>query len=100
MLYLVFCSVTFIEDSLQAIRTRNIPHVPILLGNMQDDGTIFAPTFPNLTTFLEVEFGKFPFFSPPNATTLQNLYPGLNDTRLFPAAVGDVLFRWCVFHFL
>jgi hypothetical protein len=98
--YHVFCSVTFIDDPLQAIRTGQIPQVPILLGNMEDDGTIFAPTFPNLTTFIGFEFGKLPFFRPPNATTLQNLYPGLNDTQLFPAAVRDVLFHWCVFRSL
>jgi carboxylesterase 2 len=96
----VFGSVTFIDDSLQAIRTGQVPRVPILLGNMQDDGTIFTPVFPNLTVFLEVEFGKLPFFRPPNATTLQNLYPGLNDTQVFPAVARDVLFHWCVFRFL
>jgi carboxylesterase type B len=100
MLCYVFGSVTFIDDSLQAIRTGQVPRVPILLGNMQDDGTIFAPIFPNLTVFLEVEFGKLPFFRPPNVTTLQNLYPGLNDTQMFPAVARDVLFHWCVFRFL
>ena len=96
----VFGSVTFMDDSLQAIRTGQTPRVPILLGTMEDDGTIFASSFPNLTVFLEVEFGKYPFFRPPNVTALQNLYPGLNDTQVFPAAVRDVLFRWSVFRFL
>jgi carboxylesterase type B len=90
----MFGSVTYIDDSLQAIRTGQIPQVPVLLGSMQDDGTIFAPSFPNISVFLGYEFGRLSFYRPPNMTAVMALYPGLNDTQLLDAVVRDVLFRW------
>ena len=93
----VFGSVTFINDSLQAIRTGQIPRVPILLGSMEDDGTIFAPAFQNVRGFLKVQFGKVSSFRLPNMVAL---YLGLNDTQVFPAVIRDVLFRWCALRFL
>jgi len=92
----MFGSVTYIDDSLQAIRTGQIPQVPVLLGSMQDDGTIFAPSFPNISVFLGYEFGRLSFYCPPNMTAVMALYPGLNDTQLLDAVVRDVLFRWYV----
>ena len=38
----VIGSVTFLDDPLQRIRTGQIARVPILLGSMEDDGTLFA----------------------------------------------------------
>jgi carboxylesterase type B len=93
----VFGSVTFIDDSLQAIRTRQIPRVPILLGTVEDEGTISVPAYPNLTVFLEVEFGELNSSCLPNVTAL---YPRLDDTQVYPALIRDVLFHWCDFHFL
>jgi hypothetical protein len=62
---------------------------------MQDEGTIFAPSFPNISVFLGFEFGRLSFYRPPNMTAVMALYPGLNDTQLLDAVVRDVLFRWC-----
>lgn len=95
----VFCSVTFIDDSLQAIRAGQIPRVPVLLGGVEDEGTIFAPLYPNVTFFLGASFGRLSSYRPPNVTELNALYPGLNDTQLFSAVIRDVVFRWCALRF-
>jgi carboxylesterase type B len=91
--------VTFIDDSLQAIRADQIPRVPVLLGGVEDEGTIFAPLYPNVTFFLGAQFGRLSFYRPPNVTELNALYPGLNDTQLLAAVIRDVLFRWCALLF-
>ena len=96
----VFRSVTFISDSLQAIRTGQIPQVPVLLGGVEDEGTIFAPLYPNVTFFLGATFGRLSVFRPPNVTEVNSFYPGLNDTQILDAVVRDVLFRWCVLRFV
>ena len=95
----VFRSVTFISDSLQAIRTGQIPQVPVLLGGVEDEGTIFAPLYPNVTFFLGATFGRLSVFRPPNVTEVNSFYPGLNDTQILDAVVRDVLFRWCALCF-
>jgi len=89
----VFRSVTFISDSLQAIRTGQIPQIPVLLGGVEDEGTIFAPLYPNVTFFLGATFGRLSVFRPPNVTEVNSFYPGLNDTQILDAVVRDVLFR-------
>ena len=95
----VFRSVTFISDSLQAIRTGQIPRVPVLLGGVEDEGTIFAPVYQNVSLFLGAMFGRLSFYRPPNVTELNSFYPGLNETQLLDAVIRDVLFRWCALRF-
>lgn len=90
---------TFIDDSLQAIRTGQIPRVPVLLGGVEDEGRIFAPIYQNISFFLGAEFGRLSFYRPPNVTAVNALYPGLNDTQVFDAVIRDVLFRWCALRF-
>jgi carboxylesterase type B len=86
--------VTFFDDPLQAIRSGQIPQVPILLGDTEDDGTVFASFFPNISAFYAYQFDQFgDSFHPPNLTAL---YPGLNDTEVLSVVVRDVWFRWCV----
>ena len=51
--YSSFCSVTFFDDPLRRIRTSQFAHVPILLGNMEDDGSVFTyNTSESISTFL------------------------------------------------
>ena len=95
----VFRSVTFISDSLQAIRTGRIPQIPVLLGGVEDEGTIFAPIYQNVSFFLETMFGQLSFYRPPNLTEVNSFYPGLNDTQIFDAVIREVLFRWCALRF-
>jgi len=93
-----FRSVTFFDDPLQSIRTGQIARVPILLGNMEDDGTVFASFFPNVSAFYANQFGPLgASFRPPNLTTL---YPGLIGTQLGSAVIRDVWFLWCALRFL
>lgn len=91
-------SVTFFDDPLQTIRNRQNPRVPILLGDTEDDGSVFASFFPNISAFYAYQFGQFGgSFLPPNLTVL---YPRLNDTQVLSAVVRDVWFRWCVLRLL
>ena len=87
-------SVTFFDDPLQTIRNRQSPLVPILLGDTEGEGSVFASFFPNMSAFYAYQFGQLGgSFRPPNLTAL---YPGLNDTQVLSAVVRDVWFRWCV----
>jgi carboxylesterase type B len=95
----VFRSVTFVADSLQAIRTGQIPRVSVLLGGVEDEGTIFAPIYNNVSFFLGAQLGRISFYRPPNATVVNSLYPGLNDTQVLEDVIRDELFRWCALHF-
>jgi hypothetical protein len=85
--------VTVFGDSLQRIRTGQIAQVPVLLGNMEDDGTIFVyNTPPDLSAFLKKRFGHR--VTPALARAL---YPGLTDPQVIAAVQRDIQFRWCVF---
>ena len=87
-------SVTLFDDPLQSIRTGHIARVPILIGSMEDDGTVFSSFFPNVSAFYANQFGPLgASFRPPNLTTL---YPGLAGTQLVSAVIRDVGFLWCV----
>ena len=91
-------SVTFFDDPLQRIRTGQFAHVPILLGNMEDDGTSFTyNTSESLSTFLAEQFGSLGGSVPPDK--VRALYPGLSDPQVIASTERDILFRWCV-HFL
>ena len=88
-------SVTAFADPLERIRTGQIAQVPILLGNAQDDGTIFAyNSTKSLSTFLEDMFGSYADLVPPNL--VRALYPGLDDLHVIYAVERDMHFRWCV----
>jgi hypothetical protein len=91
----VIGSVTVFDDPLERIRTGQFARVPILLGNMQDDGTAFAyNTSERLSKYLAHRFA--------GSVTLDEvraLYPGLSDRQVIAGIVRDMRFRWCV-HFL
>jgi carboxylesterase type B len=94
----VIGSVTFLDDPLQRIRTGQITRVPILLGSMEDDGTLFTYNMSkNLSTFLADQFGSLAGSVTPDK--VRALYPGLSDPQVIASTVRDILFRWCV-HFI
>jgi hypothetical protein len=72
--------------------------VPILLGSLEDDGTVFSlPILGaslNLSIFLTQLLGPVQDLPPP--TVVQPFYPGLNNQQLFAAVARDIIFRWCV----
>jgi carboxylesterase type B len=91
-------SVTAFDDPLRLIRTGQTALVPILLGNTEDDGTVFTyNTSESLSSFLADQFGSLAGSIPPDK--VRALYPGLSDPQVIAATVRDILFRWCV-HFL
>ena len=87
---------TFFDDPLQRIRTGQFTRVPILLGNTEDDGTLFTyyDTSESLSTFLANQFGSLAGSVPPDK--VRALYPGLSDPQVIAGIVRDILFRWCV----
>ncbi len=94
----VIGSVTDLDDPLQRIRTGQTARVPILLGGMEDDGTIFVYGSPESpTALLASRFGSLASSITPDK--IQALYPGLNDSQALAAVDRDVVFRWCVYSF-
>lgn len=93
----VIGSVTVFDDPLQRIRQGQIAHVPILLGSMEDDGTILGPGTPNnLSAFLADQIGPGPLETLISPTLVRALYPGLSDLQVMAALERDVTSRWCV----
>jgi carboxylesterase type B len=92
----IICSVTFFDDPLQRIRLGQIAQVPILLGSMEDDGSIFVLNTPNnLSTFLAEQLGSGPLESLITPALVRALYPGLSDSQVIAAVARDITFRWC-----
>ena len=87
---------TVFDDPLQRIRQGQIAHVPILLGSMEDDGSILVLGTPNnLSVFLADQVGPGPLESLISPTLVRTLYPGLSDPQVMAAVERDVVFRWC-----
>ena len=90
-------SVTMFDDPLHRIRTGQIARVPILLGNLEDDGTMFAYLEQkNLSATIAQLIGSSGDQSDLSPTVVRGLYPGSNDPRVIADAWRDVQFRWCV----
>lgn len=67
--------------------------MPLLTGNMQNDGTLFAAGETSLTAFLQSSsFLKVEA----NITSdvLRSLYPGQNDSVVLADIFRDVTFLW------
>jgi hypothetical protein len=93
----VIGSVTSFDDPLQRIRTGQIARVPILLGSMEDDGTLFTyGTTESISTYLAGQLGSRARSVTPDE--VRALYPGLSDPQVIADTERDILFRWCV-HF-
>jgi carboxylesterase type B len=84
-------NITYFDDPLQRIRTGQIARVPILLGNMEDDGTAFTYHKSNLSKFLTGRFGSLAGSVPPDM--VRALYPGLSDPQVIASAERDIRFR-------
>lgn len=96
LLAYVIVSITAFDDPLQRIRTGQAARVPILLGSMEDDGSVLTYNLSNISTFLE-QFGSIASSVTPD--DVRALYPGSNDSQVIADAERDIVFRWCV-HFL
>ena len=84
------------DDPLQRIRTGQIARVPILLGNVENDGIVYASIAQqNLSSTIALLTGPSgsALLSP---NVVQGLYPGLSDPQVIAATWRDLLFRWCV----
>ena len=89
---------TTFDDPLERIRTGQFARVPILLGNMEDDGTALTyDTTLSISTFLASQFG--PLASSVDPDKVRALYPGLSDPQVIADIERDVVFRWCVHFF-
>jgi hypothetical protein len=92
----VIGSVTTFDDPLERIRTGQFARVPILIGNMEDDGTVLTyNTSQSISTFLAAQFGSLAGSVPPDK--VRALYPGLSDPQVIAGALRDILSRWCVY---
>jgi carboxylesterase type B len=93
---LVLGSVTVFDDPLQRIRTGLTARKPIIIGSMEDDGTVFTVGMSNLTAFLQGTLGPIASAISPNL--VRSLYPGLNDSQVIADVFRDLIFRWFVMH--
>jgi len=93
----VIGSVTFFDDPLQRIRTGQFARVPILLGNMEDDGTVLTYNTSDLAAYLAGQFRSIVGSeSVPPADMVRALYPGSSDPQVIAGTLRDILSRWCV----
>ncbi|KAF7306523.1 Carboxylic ester hydrolase [Mycena indigotica] len=76
------------SDPLQRIRTGKTANVPVVIGNLQDDGTLFTIGVTNLNTYLQASFG-----TTVTAAQVRKLYPGLTDAQIIPASYRDYVFQ-------
>lgn len=81
------------DDNIQRILVGNAARVPLLIGNTQNDGTLFTVGDNNLTAFLDT-FGLTAGDSDITADVLRSLYPGQNDTNVIADAERDSTFLW------
>ncbi|KAJ6556578.1 Alpha/Beta hydrolase protein [Mycena vulgaris] len=78
---------TVFTNPLERLRAGDSAKVPIVLGNMENDGSVSAIGMTNLTAFLG---GEFSAISP---DLLRSLYPGENDTLVISDSSRDLGFR-------
>ena len=72
--------------------------VPMLLGNTEDDGTVFTYNMSeSLSEFLADQFGSLAGSVP--SDKVRALYPGLSDPPVIASTMCDILFRWYVLFF-
>ncbi|KAF7359838.1 Carboxylic ester hydrolase [Mycena venus] len=78
-------NVTVFADPLERLRGNATANVPIIIGNMENDGTAFTVGETNLTAFLGGG-GPGMRISP---ALVQSLYPGQNDSVVIADAFRD-----------
>ncbi|KIJ56376.1 hypothetical protein M422DRAFT_239597 [Sphaerobolus stellatus SS14] len=79
--------VTAFANPLQRIANKQTARVPILIGNNQDDGTLFAVGITDLQAFLNTSFGGLV-----PAPAVRALYPGQNDTQIIADVIRESVF--------
>lgn len=79
-------------DPLNRIRSKQTARIPILIGNMQDDGSLFTLGETNLSSFLTTTLGPTGASLP--LALIRSLYPGLNDTEVISSIFKDLVFQW------
>jgi carboxylesterase 2 len=79
-------------NPLERLRGGATAKVPIIIGNMEDDGSVFTVGLTNLTAFLE---GEAPGIDIPS-DLVRAFYPGQNDSQVISDSVRDLGVRWCV----
>jgi carboxylesterase type B len=84
-----FASVTVFADPLQRIRTGLTSRVPFMVGNTQDDGSLFAVGLTNLSDYLTTTFGTLV-----TVDEMHALYPGLDDNLIISQIVKAFEFLW------
>ncbi|KAJ6582340.1 Alpha/Beta hydrolase protein [Mycena capillaripes] len=82
-------NVTTFTNPLERIRAGITANVPIILGNMENDGSAFALGMTNLTAFLEGEIPDIKI----SPDLVRSLYPGENDTEVISDSLRDTGFR-------
>ncbi|KAJ6481068.1 Carboxylesterase [Mycena sanguinolenta] len=82
-------NITVFTNPLERLRAGASAKVPIMLGNMENDGSVFTVGMTNLTAFLEGEIPGVPI----SPDFVRSLYPGENDTEVIADALRDVQFR-------
>ncbi|KAF8198344.1 Alpha/Beta hydrolase protein [Mycena galopus ATCC 62051] len=81
-------SVTLFSDPLQRIRNGQTSNVGFMIGNTQNDGSLFALNQNNLTTYLNTNFGNLV-----TADQVRALYrSGLSDNTVISELVKDFEF--------
>lgn len=86
-------SITTFDDNLLRILVGNAARVPLLVGNTQNDGTLFAVGEDDLTAFLET-FGLTAGVSNITADVVRLIYPGQDDADVIADALRDITFLW------
>jgi len=80
-------NVTVFTDPIQRIQQKLTARIPILIGAMENDGTLFTVGETSLPEFLDSILG--PLVS---ADEVRAVYPGLNDTEIIPTVFRDLIF--------
>jgi len=79
--------VTVFSDPLERIRTGLTARSSIMIGNTQNDGSVFALGITDLSAFLTATFGGLV-----TADEVRPLYPGLNDSLIISEIIKDTAF--------
>ncbi|KAJ7217307.1 Carboxylesterase [Mycena pura] len=82
-------NVAVFGNTLERIRAGTTAKVPIILGNVENDGSVFVVGMTNLTAYIEAEFPG----TGVTADLVRSLYPGQNDTSIIASVERDVSFR-------